>query len=47
MNQLYLQKVEVASHQSYGCESLQQNTTAEIMVNEIPTNAFNNYILLY
>jgi len=31
MNQLYLQNAEVAGQQSKGCESLQQNTTAEIV----------------
>jgi hypothetical protein len=31
MNQLYLQNVEVAGQQSNDCESLQQNTPAEIM----------------
>jgi len=33
MNQLYLQNVEVAGQQCKGCESLLQNTTAEIMFN--------------
>jgi len=31
MNQLYLQYVEGVGQQNNDCESLQQNTTAEIM----------------